>query len=235
MSQRATPVDFGILPFSTVSDDNGSSRSSMRGTSLMLAEAFARKMEWTGIQWSSDHTTVLDYQCGSGLMSQILAPYVKHIIGVDPSDINVNEYNRKAVSQQLYPTKLRGYPGDLSVQHTDSRLEHPEFYNLDVVILGLGFHQFPYPQMVLMHVFRRLKVGGTVLIMDYASLYQGYPSTANQYGFMKSELRGLLEQQGLVNVDVETLTDSEGNIILENEGQRHIVLAKGVKRANWPA
>lgn len=86
-----------------------------------------------------------------------------------------------------------------------------------------------------MHIFRRLKIGGTLLIMDYASLYQGYPSAAHhyrQYGFTKNELRGLLEEQGMVDVNVEALTDSEGTPIAEPGGQRQIVLAKGVKRSD---
>lgn len=62
---------------------------------LLLAEAFAKKMEWTGVRWNSDRTRVLDYGCGSGLISQILAPYVKQVIGVDPSEAMVMEYNHK--------------------------------------------------------------------------------------------------------------------------------------------
>lgn len=103
-----------------------------------------------------------------------------------------------------------------------------------------GFHRSAYPQVILMHVIRRLKVGGTLLVMDYASPYQGYASTPDQYrqyGFMKSELGSLLEQQGLLEATVDPLTDSQGTVILEAGGHRQLVLAKGVKpgQPTWNA
>ena len=93
-----------------------------------------------------------------------------------------------------------------------------------------GFHQCPSPLNVLYHVVRRLKIGGTLLILDYVPI-QDYTVT-NQYqrcGFMMAELHNMLEHQGLADVEVVPLTDSRGNIILDSSGQRQIVIAKGVK------
>lgn len=77
---------------------------------------------------------------------------------------------------------------------------------------------------------RRLKVSGTLLILDYV-LIQGYPVT-DQYqrsGFTRAELQNLLEHQGLADVEVVALTDSRGNIIMDSSGQWQVVIAKGVK------
>lgn len=141
------------------------------------------------------------------------------------------------------------------------RFETPEFFEFDVVIIGVssehppqlvpeeklnnkliqpGFHQCPQPQLVLLHLIRRLKIGGTLLVMDYMSPYHGYVSIPNQYrlqyGFLRAELHDLLGQQGLVEVGVELLTDSQGTVVTESTG-RQVVLAKSVKppQQRWQA
>ncbi|KAI5809999.1 S-adenosyl-L-methionine-dependent methyltransferase [Peziza echinospora] len=247
-SKEMPSVDFGVLPYSSNTLPYGSparttplsilnSLPPHQRLNLVMAEAFARKMEWTGVQWNDEKSTVLDCSCNPGLMSQIIAPYVKHVTGVDPSDATINEYNRRAANQRLYPNKVRGFPGDLSTYNPDPRLEYSEFYNFDLAIIGPGFHISNYPQVILMHIYRRLKSGGIILIMDYESPYQGYssvPSQSRHYGYTRGELQALLEQQGLADVYVEALTDSEGNSILDEGGQRQLVLAKGVKKG-WQA
>ena len=75
---------------------------------------------------------------------------------------------------------------------------------------------------------RRLKVGGTLLILNYV-LIQGYPVTDQRYGFTEVELQNLLQHPGLAEVEVVALTDSCGNIIMDSSGQCQVFIARGVK------
>lgn len=113
-------------------------------------------------------------------------------------------------------------------------LNHPALAILqrtDKVTLKIGFYQCPSPTTALLNIVRKLKVGGTLLIIDYAPIHN-YP-VSGQYqrrGFTMPELHNMLLQHILDEVDVVPLTSSRGNIIMDNSGQWHVVIAKGVKR-----
>ncbi|KAG6902659.1 hypothetical protein C0995_013351 [Termitomyces sp. Mi166 len=93
-----------------------------RRTAIKLREAF---------DFKEDTTTVLEYACGTGLVSRELAPYTKRIVGVDISQGVVDQFNSRVHNQgipseemQAFRAELKGEAGELGDE------------KFDVVILG---------------------------------------------------------------------------------------------------
>ena len=99
--------------------------------------------------------TVGDLGCGTGQVSEILAPHVAHVIAVDGSSDMV----------QAARARCKGTPhvdvrrGDIEALPIDDGL-------LDAAIVSLVLHHVPDPSRALREVSRVLKPAGRVLIVD---------------------------------------------------------------------
>jgi len=99
--------------------------------------------------------TVGDLGCGTGQVSELLAPHVARVIAVDGSTDMVQAARRR----------LKG------VTHVDVRRGEMEALpiddgQLDVAVLTLVLHHVPEPVRALTEVNRVLKPGGRVLMVD---------------------------------------------------------------------
>lgn len=70
--------------------------------------------------FDEDETTLLDFACGTGVMSRELAPEVKSVVGVDISQGMVDQYNLRVSNQGISPdemsaicAELKGEAGEL--------------------------------------------------------------------------------------------------------------------------
>ncbi|CAG8580175.1 3463_t:CDS:2 [Funneliformis caledonium] len=66
-----------------------------------------------------EKTEVMDFACGTGLISQALSPYVKSIIGVDSSQNMVDEYNKKIWQQGIDASEMKAICLDLKESEGD--------------------------------------------------------------------------------------------------------------------
>lgn len=76
--------------------------------------------------FNEDSTTLLDYACGTGLISKRLAPYTKSIVGVDISQGMIDQYNLHVSDQGIEPdemqalcVELKGVDGELDGRKFD--------------------------------------------------------------------------------------------------------------------
>lgn len=71
--------------------------------------------------YNKETTTVLDFACGTGLMSRRLAPSVKSIVGIDISPVTIDQYNLRAGDANIKGVcvELKGESGDLNDQKFD--------------------------------------------------------------------------------------------------------------------
>ncbi|KAG5641802.1 hypothetical protein DXG03_004168 [Asterophora parasitica] len=76
--------------------------------------------------FDEDGTTVLEYACGTGLVSRELSPYAKRIVGVDISQGMVDQFNLRVRNQgippeemQAFAVELKGEPGELEDERFD--------------------------------------------------------------------------------------------------------------------
>ncbi|CAG8537868.1 3579_t:CDS:2 [Ambispora gerdemannii] len=84
-----------------------------------------------------DKTQVLDFACGTGLISQFLLPYVHSILGVDTSQGMVNVYNQKSWRQGLIKDEMQAICVDLLNEEGEDPLNGRRF---DLIVCSSSYH-----------------------------------------------------------------------------------------------
>src|SRR6478736_5007434 len=99
--------------------------------------------------------TVGDLGCGTGQVSQLVAPHVARVIAVDGSTDMV----------QAARKRLKGLP-QVEVRRGDMEALPIDDAQLDAAMVALVLHHVPDPARALEEVHRVLKRGGRVMIVD---------------------------------------------------------------------
>jgi ubiquinone/menaquinone biosynthesis C-methylase UbiE len=144
-----------------------------------------------------DRWTLADLGCGTGRLSELLAPNVSHLVGVDASPAMLAAARERLSvfsNVELRPGELESLPiGD---------------HVLDAAVLALVLHHTAEPPRVLSEVRRVLKPGGRVVIVDML------PHERAEYtqrmghvwlGFADSQMKGWLVDAGFERVRVHDL------------------------------
>lgn len=136
--------------------------------------------------------TVGDLGCGTGRLSESLAPFVRRLMAVDDS------------GPMLEAARARLAPYD-NVDLRSGRLEDLplEARDLDVAVLALVLHHVPEPLKALAEVARVVKPGGRVLVVDMQSHErEEYRQEMGHVwlGFPAERLEGWLEEAGFDDV-----------------------------------
>ncbi|KUJ23612.1 S-adenosyl-L-methionine-dependent methyltransferase [Mollisia scopiformis] len=216
----------------------------------IIKEIQTRK-DWIGVDWaedvSDDENTsssvpkktvrLLDYACGTGLVSRALAPYVTQCIGIDLTEGMVNEYNTSAQNQGIPATEIHAYQGNLidPSQPTPAALSGKEFFDFDIAVVGLGFHHFDQPALAAKRLAERLKQGGVLMIVEFMphEHFHGHNAakTVTHMGFSEEEVKKMFEEAGCGG-DFRYLEVGKGKIAF-GEGQdkveRSVFFARGSK------
>ncbi|KAH7358628.1 methyltransferase domain-containing protein [Plectosphaerella cucumerina] len=112
---------------------------------------------------------LLDYACGTGLVSRALAQYTTQCVGIDLSENMAGAYNARAENQGLSKDEMYAYHGILTdpKDPNPEAFTGPEFFNFDVAAVGLGFHHFDDPGYAAKQLAARLKPCGVLFILDF--------------------------------------------------------------------
>ncbi|GAW15445.1 hypothetical protein ANO14919_048540 [Xylariales sp. No.14919] len=150
-----------------------------------LTRELQARLDFIGVDWASDdedsdeedgekndkkprrEVRLLDYACGTGMMSRALAPYTTQCVGMDISEQMVAAYNTRAENQGLSSDEMHAVLGDLASETIDNALSSPELFNFDIAVVGGGFHHFGDPELAAKRLVERLKPGGVLLIWDF--------------------------------------------------------------------
>lgn len=172
--------------------------------SLQVTTFIQENMDFVALTTHSKPKTLLDYACGTGVISCALGPYVDSILGIDLSPKMVERYNQLAATSPVPSMrKARAVEGNLLVDPEPStELNTPDFFNFDVAAIGLGLHHFPDPEKAIERLAQRLGKGGVLLLVDFVEEDRPWePShadhTIHKHGFSEMELKGLMEKHGL--------------------------------------
>lgn len=142
-----------------------------------------------------------DLGCGTGQVSELIAPHVARVIAVDGSTDMVQAARKRLKS--LHQVEVRR--GDMESLPIDDQ-------QLDAAILALVLHHVPEPARALAEVNRVLKCGGRVLIVDML------PHDRVEYqqqmghvwlGFSEKTIRKHLESAGFQKPVIHTLPADE--------------------------
>lgn len=112
---------------------------------------------------------LLDYACGTGLMTRTFGPYVTKTLGVDISPNMVKTYKSRAASAGLSGEVVDAVTGDLfnKSDPKPSELAGDEWWDFDLATVGFGFHHFEDVVYAAAQLKERLRPGGVLVINDF--------------------------------------------------------------------
>ncbi|KAI0792970.1 S-adenosyl-L-methionine-dependent methyltransferase [Irpex lacteus] len=162
-----------------------------------------------------DTTEVMDFACGTGLISRELCPYVKSIVGVDISHNAVDVYNTRARQQGLEPEEMRAVCVNLVEE--EEELKGARF---DVIISVASYHHLPDIHVTSRILSSLLKPSGSLFIADILNenvasgsdqpeLLENYKDiVVHTNGFTEDEIRENIRQAGLQGFDFRVVTSA---------------------------
>ncbi|KAH8166405.1 hypothetical protein CIB48_g1878 [Xylaria polymorpha] len=171
---------------SIFNDEAASYDDKHRKLNERLTRELQARLDFIGVDWASDdedsneegenddnkkkprrEVRLLDYACGTGMMSRALVPYTTQCVGLDISEEMVRAYNTRAENQGLSPEEMHAVLGDLASETVSDPLSSPELFDFDIAVVGGGFHHFGDPALAAKRLVERLKPGGVLLIWDF--------------------------------------------------------------------
>ncbi|KAK6207282.1 hypothetical protein LQW54_007366 [Pestalotiopsis sp. IQ-011] len=194
-----------------------------------LTEAIQSRLDFIGVDWADDEdddddedgdekdkdavgqtsqpansprqVRLLDYACGTGMISRALGPYTTQCVGVDISENMVGAYNARAENQGLTRDDMFAVVGNLAVPDDPrpAALSGPEFHDFDMAAVGGGFHHFDDPAFAAQRLVERLRPGGVLFIWDFLT-HDHFDDHASHgvahHGFSREQVRDIFESAG---------------------------------------
>ncbi|KAB2570527.1 putative methyltransferase [Lasiodiplodia theobromae] len=208
----------------------------------LITNEIRRRLDWFGVDWAKEHdksrdVRLLDYACGTGLISRALGPFVTTIRGIDLSSNMAAEYNSRAVVAGLSPERMSATQGNLVASTPEAHLMDQTLFDFDLAAVGLGFHHFDDVFLATKRISERLKPGGVFFIVDLVSdkPHEIPPELKNYvkiFGFNEEGMRNLFEGAGLVDFGFSVI--EEPAQMEKQSGEKFTVtlfIAKGRKPA----
>lgn len=186
--------------------------------------------------WSKQ-TRVLDFACGTGIVSQNIAPHAGQVVGVDISDGMLDIFDYKRVHAPGAPQNASGhlvnifYQDDIDAKAGDIPGGLDGF---DVVVSSLAYHHIDDGDEASNAIYGRLKQGGWAFIADIAkdvhpANIPAFPIrtdvVSHPAGFTLDELTSSFTRAGFKNVQGQSVTVElwASKAYMEKFGKNHIV------------
>ena len=195
----------------------------------MRLELFGRRADIALLGLLDENWTVADLGCGTGAVTQSLAPFVDRIIAVDESNAMLS-----AAKKRLH--------GVENVDIRNGRLESLPIGDaeVDVALLFLVLHYAAEPARVIAEAARVLKPGGRVLVLDMMPHDRGDLRQSMGHvwqGFDRTTLGNWMEEAGLEIFRYNVLPadpEAKGPILFAASGRRSAaaVRSSGRKKAD---
>ncbi|RQW88432.1 MAG: class I SAM-dependent methyltransferase [Geobacter sp.] len=133
---------------------------------------------------------VLDYGCGTGLVTLCLQPLVRSITGADTSDGMLEILRGKVAGQGLTNVKMVLLDPDRESFPAES---------FDLLVSSMMLHHVDDPVKLLNDFYRMLRPGGALAVADLDAedgSFHGHGLSAAHSGFDRDRMRAMLEEAG---------------------------------------
>lgn len=192
----------------------------------MRQELFGRRADVALLGLLDESWLIADLGCGTGAVSQSIAPFVEEVIAVDESSAMLSAARKRL--NELQNVDLR-----------NGRLEALPIADgeVDVALLFLVLHYVADPQRVIDEAVRILKPRGRLLVLDMMPHErQDLRQTMGHVwqGFDRKMLGGWMQTAGLEEFRYQPLPadpDAKGPLLFTASARRIAATAKGSKRA----
>ncbi|KAL8792792.1 MAG: hypothetical protein Q9195_004605 [Heterodermia aff. obscurata] len=148
--------------------------------------------------------SLLDYACGTGLVSRALGPYVDSIQALDLSANMVARYKDLAASSPLVSVKdATARVGNIL---TDE-LANEELHGFSIAAICAALHHVESPALAIRRLAGRLRSEGALLVIDFVEdgvqTQHDSPAehTIHKHAFSKDEMKEMMEDAGLVDFE----------------------------------
>jgi len=154
-------------------------------------------------------TEVMEFACGTGLVSKELVPHVKSILGVDISQGMVDQYNKRVQDEGIPLEKMHAVRYEL--EGREGELDGSKF---DVIVCTSAYHHFESINKVTNILTYFLKHGGVLIVLDgerrECEVKEEYHHILpHARGMEKTDIIHALEQAGLDSISYEKAFNTE--------------------------
>ncbi|MDW8463493.1 MAG: class I SAM-dependent methyltransferase [Geminocystis sp.] len=135
---------------------------------------------------------LLDFGCGTGLVSFFLAEDVGHITGIDNSKAMVEVFNKKAKENNI---NAQAYHIELSQEELNQ--------NFDVIVSSMTFHHIKYPVDILKKLYRALKEGGCIAVAELVKedgTFHEENDGVEHFGFEIKDMEKFFQEAGFRDI-----------------------------------
>lgn len=162
---------------------------------------------------------VLDYGCGAGYLTLLLAPLVKTVTGVDSSSAVIQMLQHR--TKQLHIKNVKTVNTDFQ-ENTFAKLG-----SFDLAVSVMTLHHINNPEMFADTLFKQIKDEGHIVLADLdredGSFHGNMPGVYHS-GFGKEKFERLLLDTGFEKIQVETVYS-----INKNDKTYPVLMATGKK------
>ncbi|OCK77997.1 S-adenosyl-L-methionine-dependent methyltransferase [Lepidopterella palustris CBS 459.81] len=171
---------------------------------------------------------VLEIGCGTGLLSFMLAPHVRSLVGVDTAEGMISAFNAKigalpnpetanlaavnVLLEDADDVHVQGAAAALATRRGDSRASEHAPHRFDLVVSHLTLHHIPSLPAILETMFQSLKPGGWIALTDFEDFGSDalffHPKSKREgverHGIKRDEIEMMIKGTGFENVKVAT-------------------------------
>jgi 2-polyprenyl-3-methyl-5-hydroxy-6-metoxy-1,4-benzoquinol methylase len=166
---------------------------------------------------------VLDFGCGTGLISLAIQPHVQTITGIDTSQGMLKVFQNKVDTQHLLNVKIRY----LDLEHEDTLSE-----KFHVIVSSMTLHHVPDTQKILDKFYQLLEPKGILALADLDredGLFHQDNHGVFHHGFDRTALSHLFEKAGFRNTQVQTAAETMRSVPNQDQRKFTIFLISGWK------
>lgn len=175
-------------------------------------------------QGSTNGLDVLEIGCGTGLLSFMVAPYVRSLTAVDVAEGMIEAFKIKLSKQDnvknlmpvyailVDPDDMRIRPDPLSKDHKHATNEELPPRRFDLILSHLVMHHIPDLPEVFSTMHGCLKSGGSIALTDFEDFgpeaRKFHPESkmdgVERHGIRRDLVKSQLKEAGFVDIRVET-------------------------------